>query len=197
MNKLLLLGLAILFFTFSATAQEIEESEESENPVEDEFTRIIEGSNDYQGYKVVDYNDLVKLKQNTANFISNLNNEIVTQNNTIDQQQKEITQLKNNLESTQDNLKQVTAEKDAITFLGMPFSKGTYMALMWGIVAILILFLLFFIFQFKKGHVQTTEARNNLIATDKEFDEYKAKALVKEQRLGRLLQDERNKASDR
>jgi uncharacterized membrane protein (DUF106 family) len=194
MNKLLLLGLATLFFTFSATAQEIEESE---NPVEDEFTRIIEGSNDYQGYKVVDYNDLVKLKQNTANFISNLNNEIVTQNNTIEQQQKEITQLKNDLESTQDNLKEVTAEKDAITFLGMPFSKGTYMALMWGIVAILILFLLFFIFQFKKGHVQTTEARNNLIATDKEFDEYKAKALVKEQRLGRLLQDERNKASDR
>ncbi|WP_026837906.1 hypothetical protein [Gillisia sp. JM1] len=194
MNKLLLLGLATLFFTFSATAQEIEESE---NPVEDEFTRIIEGSNDYQGYKVVDYNDLVKLKQNTANFISNLNNEIVTQKNTIDQQQKEVIQLKNNLESTQDNLKEVTAEKDAITFLGMPFSKGTYMALMWGIVAILILFLLFFIFQFKKGHAQTSEARNNLIATDKEFDEYKAKALVKEQRLGRLLQDERNKASDR
>lgn len=194
MNKLLLLGLAILFLSFSATAQEIEESE---NPVEDEFTRIIEGSNDYQGYKVVDYNDLVKLKQNTANFISNINNEIVTQKNTIDQQQKEVIQLKKNLESTQDNLKAVTAEKDAITFLGMPFSKGTYMALMWGIVAILILFLLFFIFQFKKGHVQTSEARNNLIETEKEFEAFKAKSLVKEQRLGRLLQDERNKASDK
>ncbi|WP_034921263.1 hypothetical protein [Gillisia sp. CAL575] len=194
MNKLLLLGLAILFLTFSATAQD---SEESENPVEDEFTRIIEGSNDYQGYKVVDYNDLVKLKQNTANFISNINNEIVTQKNTIDQQQKEVIQLKKNLESTQDNLKAVTAEKDAITFLGMPFSKGTYMALMWGIVAILILFLLFFIFQFKKGHVQTSEARNNLIETEKEFEAFKAKSLVKEQRLGRLLQDERNKASDK
>jgi len=194
MNKLLLLGLAILSFSFSANAQEIEESE---NPVEDEFTRIIEGSNDYQGYKVVDYNDLVKLKQTTANFISILNNEIVTQKNTIDQQQKEVIQLKNNLESTQENLKEVTAEKDAITFLGMPFSKGTYMALMWGIVAALILFLLFFIFQFKKGHVQTSEARNNLIETEKEFEAFKAKSLVKEQRLGRLLQDERNKASDR
>ncbi len=193
MNKLLLLGLAILLFTFSATAQEIEESE---NPVEDEFTNIIENSNDYQGYKVVDYSDLIKLKQNTANFISNLNNEIVTQNNTIELQQKDITQLKKNLESTQNNLKEVTAEKDAITFLGMPFSKGSYMALMWGIVAILIMLLLFFIFQFKKGHVQTTEARNNLIATEKEFEAFKAKALLKEQRLGRLLQDERNKASD-
>ena len=192
MNKFLFLGLAIL--TFSATAQDIEESN---TPVEDEFTRIIEKSNDYQGYKVVDYSDLVKLKQNTTNFISNLNNEIVSQKNTIDQQQKEIMQLKNDLKSTQDNLKEVTAEKDAITFLGMPFSKGTYMALMWGIVAMLILFLVFFIYRFKKSNVQTTEARNNLIATEKEFDDYKAKALVKEQRLGRLLQDERNKASDK
>jgi len=194
MNKLLLLGLAILSFSFSATAQE---TEESENPLEAEFTRIIEGSNDYQGYKVVDYNDLIKLKQNTANFISNLNDEIVTQKNTIDQQQQDIIQLKNDLESTQENLKEVTAEKDAITFLGMPFSKGTYMALMWGIVAILILFLIFFIFKFKKGHVETTEARDNLIETEKEFEAFKAKSLVKEQRLGRLLQDERNKASDR
>lgn len=193
MNKLLLLGLVILFFTFSGTAQEIEESE---NPLEDEFTSIIENSNDYQGYKVVDYGDLMKLKTNTANFISTLNNEIVTQKNTIDQQQKEIALLKSDLDSTQTNLKKVTAEKDALVFLGMPFSKGSYMALMWGIVAVLILFLLFFIYRFKKGHVQTTEARNNLVETDKEFEAFKAKSLVKEQRLGRLLQDERNKASD-
>ncbi len=193
MNKLLLLGLAILSFTFSVSAQEIEESE---NPVEDEFTSIIENSNDYQGYKVVDYNDLVKLKQNTANFISNLNNEIITQKNTVEQQQKEIVQLKKDLENTQNLLKDVTAEKDAISFLGMPFSKSSYKTLMWGIVTILILLLLFFIFQFKKGHAQTSEAKNNLVETEKEFEAFKAKALVKEQRLGRLLQDERNKASD-
>lgn len=193
MNKLLLLGLVTLLFPVSFVAQEIEESE---NPVEVEFTNIIENSNDYQGYKVVDYGDLIKLKQNTANFINELNNEITTQKNTITQQQAEIVELKNDLEATQKNLIEVTAEKDAITFLGMPFSKGSYMAMMWGIVGILILLLLFFIFRYKKGNVQTTEARNNLMETEKEFEAFKAKALLKEQRLGRLLQDERNKASD-
>ncbi len=193
MYKLLLLGLAILLFPISLIAQEIEESQ---NPVEDEFTNIIENSNDYQGYKVVDYGDLIKLKQNTANFINELNNEITTQKNTITQQQTEIVALKNDLEATQKNLTEVTAEKDAITFLGMPFSKGSYMALMWGIVGVLVLFLLFFIFRYRKSNVQTTEARNNLLETEKEFEAFKAKALLKEQRLGRLLQDERNKASD-
>lgn len=193
MYKLLLLGLSILLFPISLIAQEIEESQ---NPVEDEFTNIIENSNDYQGYKVVDYGDLIKLKQNTANFINELNNEITTQKNTITQQQTEIVGLKNDLEATQKNLTEVTAEKDAITFLGMPFSKGSYMALMWGIVGVLVLFLLFFIFRYRKSNVQTTEARNNLLETEKEFEAFKAKALLKEQRLGRLLQDERNKASD-
>ncbi len=193
MNKLLLLTLSVFSFAYSANAQD---TEESTTPVEDEFTRIIEGSNDYQGFKVVDYNDLIKLKKSTANFIEELNNEIVTQKNAISQQQSEIANLKSELEKTQKDLVEVTADKDAITFLGMPFSKGTYMGLMWGIVAILILLLIFFIFRFKKSHVQTSEAKNNLIETEREFEDYKAKALVKEQRLGRLLQDERNKASD-
>ena len=92
MNKLLLVGLSVVCFAYSAKAQE--DIQESPTPIEDEFTRIIETSNDYQGYKVVDYNDLIKLKKSTANFIEELNNEIVTQKNTISQQQSEIANLK-------------------------------------------------------------------------------------------------------
>ncbi len=165
--------------------------------MEEEFTNLIENSNDYQGYKVVDYNDLVNLRNKTTQYFSNLNEEIITQKNTIDQQQDQIAQLKEDLESTDQQLEQVNAEKDAITFLGIPFSKGSYMALMWGIVGILLLALLFFIFRYKKGHAQTVEARNRLHTTDKEFDAYREKALEKEQKLGRQLQDERNRANQK
>ena len=126
-----------------------------------------------------------------------LKNEITTQKNSLNQQQEEIAKLKSDLEETQQKLVDVTAEKDAITFLGIPFSKGSYMALMWGIVAALVIALLFFIFKYKKGHSDTSEARNNLATTEKEFELYRAKSLEKEQRLGRLLQDERNKSSDK
>ena len=71
------------------------------------------------------------------------------------------------------------------------------MALMWGIVGLLLLALLFFIFRYRQSHTHTVEARNKLHSTEKEFDVYREKALEKEQRLGRLLQDERNKASDK
>lgn len=193
MNKALFLIFIFLIFTPKLSAQDYNSSE---SPILDGFTTLIEKSNDYQGYKVVDYNDLVALKKNTIEFIAFLKNEITTQQNIIEQQKVEISELKASLETTEQNLAEVTAEKDAITFLGMPFSKGSYMALMWGIVAVLILALLFFIFRFKKGNLQTTEAKKNLLLTEKEFEDYRAKALEKEQRLGRLLQDERNRASD-
>jgi len=194
MKKTLFSIFIFLSFTPQINAQDFNSSE---TPILDGFTTLIEKSNDYQGYKVVDYNDLVTLKKNTIEFIAFLKNEITTQQNSIDQQKDEISELKAGLETTKQNLAAVTAEKDAITFLGIPFSKGSYMTLMWGIVAALIVALLFFIFRFNKGNIQTTEAKKNLLQTEKEFEAYRAKALEKEQRLGRLLQDERNRASDK
>jgi len=194
MNKALIFTL--LCFT-TVTHLKAQDYQASETPINDAFTKLIEDSNDYQGYKVVDYNDLTTLKKNTLEFISFLKNEITTQKNSINQQQEETAKLRADLEETQQKLADVTAEKDAITFLGIPFSKGSYMALMWGIVAVLVIALLFFIFRYKKGHADTSEARNKLSTTEKEFEIYRAKALEKEQRLGRLLQDERNKSSDK
>lgn len=194
MKKVLLLGILSIGLTVNSLAQD---TNSGLNPLEEDFTNLIEKSNDYQGYKVVDYNELVNLKNKTGQYFSTLNEEIITQKNTIDQQQQEINRLKEDLEATQQDLLKVNEEKDAITFLGMPFSKGSYMALMWGIVGFLVLALLFFIFRYRQSHTHTVEARNKLHSTEKEFDVYREKALEKEQRLGRLLQDERNKASDK
>ncbi|HSI68919.1 MAG TPA: hypothetical protein VK941_01715 [Gillisia sp.] len=194
MNKVLFLSLACLILSGKMEAQE---TPTSQNPVEDEFTNLIESSNDYQGYKVVDYNELVKLKNNASQHYTRLNEELITQKNTIDQQQEQINNLEEQLQGTQQDLEEVTAEKDAITFLGMPFSKGSYMALMWGIVGGLVLALLFFIYRFRQSHAHTKEARSRLTETEKEFDAYREKALEKEQRLGRMLQDERNRANER
>ena len=193
MKKVLFTSFTVLSLCGTMSAQD---TIQQKNPVEDDFNNLIENSNDYQGYKVVDYNELVSLKNKAAQHFSRINEEVITQKNTIDQQQERINQLQEQLDETQENLNKVNEEKDAITFLGMPFSKGSYMALMWGIVGVLILALLFFIFRYKKSNFQTTEAREKLHATEKEFDAYRAKALEKEQRLGRLLQDERNKSTD-
>lgn len=193
MRKFIFLALIVICSAGNLVAQD---SLATSNFIEDEFDNLIESSNDYQGYKVVDYDALIELRNNTKSHVQQLKNELQEKQTTIAGQNNEITSLENNLADTQEDLKRVNEEKDSIKFLGMPFSKGSYMALMWGIVGVLVLALLFFIYKYKNSHSTTREARQKLKETEKEFDIYRAKALEKEQRLGRMLQDEKNKAKE-
>ena len=192
MNKLLITLLIFTAFTLKSNAQD---SILTTNPIQQKFQELIESSNNYQEYKVVNYDELVDLRDKTNDYIQELKDQITVGKNTADQQEEEIANLEGELKTTQQNLQQVTEEKDNIVFLGMPLPKGTYMAMMWGIVAILILALVFFIYKFKNSNAVTKEAKKRLDDTEKEFDTYKKKALEKEQRLGRLLQDEKNKVN--
>lgn len=186
--------LAVFAFISVFQSQAQQDTLTSQTPIQDEFTRLIEESNNYQGYKVVDYNSLIELRNTTRNYITELKEEIVVQKNTVDQQKQEIRELKSQLATTREDLKKVSEEKDALMFLGMPFSKSGYKGMMWGIVGVLILILLVLFFRFKSSNAATKDARQKLKETEKEFDAYRTKALEKEQRLGRMLQDERNKA---
>ncbi len=190
MKRAIALGIFSMILSVSVVAQD---TITGLNPVEEDFTNLIETSNDYQGYKVVDYNELINVRNRISQYFNNQNEEIISQQNTLERQQKEIDSIRTELANTQQELERVNADKDAITFLGMPFSKGGYMAFMWGLVGLLVLALIFFIYRYKQSHSHTVEARNNLTTTEKEFDAYREKALEKEQRLGRQLQDERNK----
>lgn len=185
-----------LLLIFSVSFISAQDSLATSNFIENEFDNLIESSNNYQGYKVVDYDALIELRDNTKRHVQDLKNELQEEQSTIASQNEEIENLENQLAETQEDLQRVNEEKDAIKFLGMPFSKGSYMAMMWGIVGVLILALLFFIYKFKNSNATTKEARHRLNETEKEFDAYRAKALEKEQRLGRMLQDEKNKAKE-
>ncbi|MDT0644504.1 hypothetical protein RM553_16815 [Zunongwangia sp. F363] len=188
---------ALLFFAAVFTQAKAQDSlTNTQQPVRTEFDELIQSSNDYQGYKVIDYDRIIELRNTTSAYIENLRNEITTQKNTMDRQNQEIEELKAQLSNTQADLERVNNEKDAITFLGLPFSKGSYKAIMWGLVGLLVLALLFFIYKYRSSNATTKEARKKLDETEKEFDAYRAKSLEKEQRLGRLLQDERNKSAN-
>lgn len=185
-------SLFALFMIFGSHAQT---DTVSGNLVDQEFSELIENSNSYQNYKVVDQGKLTALQRSTANYISGLQQEISATEESLEQQEARIDELNAELENIQAQLQQVSAEKDAIVFLGMPISKIAYQSIMWGIVAILVLALVVFIYRFNKNNQQTKEAKRNLRETEEEFEAYRTKSLEKEQRLGRLLQDEKNKHS--
>ena len=190
-----------LLFFFAIAAVSAQGTQNAEQPTEpkvntisQQFEDLLENSNNYQEYKVVKQNALQKLKSNAADSINGLKGQIVGLQEEIQTQDAKISELNKSLEDTQGTLDQTRAEKDSIFFLGMPMSKGSYMGMMWGIVAVLALALIFFIFKFKGSNAHTQEARQKLADVESEYEEYRKKALEKEQKMGRLLQDERNKA---
>lgn len=183
-----------LFTGVGTQAQEDLQSDSlNVNPIEAEFIDLMESSNNYQSYKVVELRKLTALQQSTSNYIASLKGEIDELETTLIERQQNIDQQQASLEEVQGQLEQVTAERDAITFLGMPIDKATYQAIMWGIVAALVLVLFVFVYRFTKSNADTKEAKKRQEDVEAEFEIFRAKTLEKEQRMGRMLQDERNK----
>lgn len=189
-NQLLLVF--SLFFSTQVIFSQDENSTE-DNSINNQFDEVIESSNNYQDYKVVKRYKLIQLQKNTVQKIDALKEEIVASNQTIEEQQTTIQNLKSELNNTQNTLDKVTEEKDQISFFGIATDKGTYQTIMWVIVFALILILLFFIYKYRQSNVLTKEAKKNLAENEAEFDDYRKRALEKQQKLGRQLQDEKNK----
>ena len=143
---------SLLSIFLSGFAQE-ENTSKKDNSINTQFEEVIEESNNYQDYKVVKKYKLTQLQKNTVNRINGLNKEIEDSNKTIKEQEAKIENLKSQLNSTKNDLNQVTQEKDEISFFGIPTQKGTYQTIMWIIVFVLVMVLVFFIYQYKKSKV--------------------------------------------
>ena len=183
-----------LLFAATLSAQDDQESPEKPNTIDQQFTDLIEASNNYQEYKVVERTKLERLKTNTRDSINALKMEIASFKNDLNSQQKKVSKLNTDLTNTQNKLDTTKDKIDSISFLGIPMEKSGYKTLMWVIIGLLLLALAFFVVRFRGSHKLIKEARKKLGDTESEFDVYRKKALEKEQKLGRQLQDERNKA---
>jgi len=186
----------IVLLSGSVFAQE-EDSQEKDNSINAQFTELIKEANNYQEYKVVKHFKLNQLQKNTVKEIEDLNNTIKASGDTIQNQRKEVAKLQQELKKTNGDLTNVTQEKDDIKFLGMSTNKGTYQTTMWVIILTLVLILFFFIYKFKNSNVLTKEARKNLAENEADFEEFRKKSLEKQQKLGRMLQDEKNKQANK
>ncbi|MGO1585280.1 hypothetical protein [Mesonia sp.] len=188
----------VLFLSGSVFAQEeVSQEKEKDNSINAQFTEMIDDANNYQEYKVVKQFKLTQLQKNTVQELESLNKTIKASSDTIQNQRKEIAKLQQKLDGTNEDLASITQEKDDIQFLGVATNKGSYQTTMWVIILTLVLILLFFIYKFKNSNVLTKEARKNLAENEADFEEFRKMSLEKQQKLGRMLQDEKNKQANK
>ncbi|QNL50097.1 hypothetical protein H8S90_00170 [Olivibacter sp. SDN3] len=158
-----------------------------------QFDYINSSSNNYQEYKVVKKSSLEKLKANVADTIRSMNSKLANVQTILDNHDAEVNTLKDSLSNAQLALKDAKEEKENFNVIGIQLSKTTYSTFMWSIVGLLLLALLFFIYRYKQSHMVTTEAKNSLEELRNEFEIHRKKAMEREQKLNRRLQDELNK----
>ena len=192
-ETLLLCATVMLFQVGMAQEDEEQKASLEGGSLKSQYEYLIDESNDFQEYKVIK-------KVWTTKFGNSLNDSIeafeaakLEARKLAKSQKGKVKELQEQLQSTQDSLNTVIAEKNSIKLVGMPMEKPAYKLTMWGIIGVLVLLLIVFIFRFKNSNVVAREAKENLDDVEEEFAEFKKRSLEREQKLRRELQDEINK----
>lgn len=189
--------LALLIPVCSAHAQQGEGESETDNSLKGQFEELERISGNYRAngirYEVVKLSDLYQVKNNIFDSLATYGKTIKDLSATITSNEAEIEGLNTKLQDTTNKLTDVTKEKDSISFFGALIGKGTYNFILWSIIFGLLLLLLFFIYRFRNSNSLTQQAKSALDELEEEYETHRRKALEREQKISRQLQDELNK----
>lgn len=188
-NILLFSLLLVVSVSFGQTVKKFTDT----GSVNNQFDNLIKNSNRYQEYKVVKKTWLLKLKSNVTDSISASKKEINTANKLISAQKKSVDSLKLAINTSATTVTNLKTEIQSISLFGIQINKGAFKTFMFSIIVILALLLLFFISKFKQSNSITSQTKLDLKELDEEFELHRKKALEREQKVRRQLQDELNK----
>lgn len=188
-----------LIFNLSAQTNTEQSDSLSENSksvaetVDDAFTKLLRASNTFRAYKVISQSGIQDLQSDTKRQIGALESTVTRLNAEIEDLHAEVDQSEKELKRTNSALQEAQVNKDQLSFLGIKIMKNTYQVLVTLIIVILLVLLITFIRSYQASNRGTVKAQKDLKEIQVAFDEYRQRALETQQKLGRQLQDERNK----
>lgn len=192
MKAKLILLFIVLFTTTISFGQSTKKFIDT-GSVSNQFDNLIKNSNRYQDYKVVKQTWLIKLKSNVTDSISASKKELSLAYKSINNQKKSIDSLKLALNTSEKSIANLSGQIESISLLGIQFEKGTFKTIMFSIIGLLAILLIAFVSKFKQSNTITTDTKQSLKELDEEFEAHRKKALEREQKVRRQLQDELNK----
>jgi len=178
--------LVLTLFAVLSTAQESQK-------VDQQFNQLIEESNDFKNYKVVRKTSLDELRRSTVTEMQKLEERIEQMSEKRELRRDSIARLENKIEKSSSTISSLNEDLDQIEVMGTELNKSFYNTVVWSIIAALLILLLFFITRYRSTHGTIKEQRATIAETERELEDTRQKAIEKEQKMGRMLQDERNK----
>lgn len=161
--------------------------------IDSQFVYLYAISRTQDGIEHVRRPNLEQIRKNVADTIRTLTQAIAELKAKEGNRQTAVEAITDSLVQIQAELQTAQREKDSFSFIGISLRKSTYSLIMWGIVLLLATTLATFIYRFNQSHVVTRDTKKAIADLQNEFDQHRKKALEKEQKLKRQLQDEINK----
>lgn len=195
---------SLIFAFVPAQAQETtsaqpqaEELSLDRGTIDSQFEFVYRRSGNYRAegrrYEVVRNIHLDKLRQNVMDSLAAVAEKQRELAATIEGNETTINSLNEELSATKTELQTITDEKDSISLFGQNIAKTTYNIIMWTTVLALLLMLILFVIKFRQSNYLTQEAKRSLADLEIEYENHRRRALEREQRISRQLQDEINK----
>jgi preprotein translocase subunit SecF len=181
---------ALLFISISF-AQKTKDIEEIS--IGGEFDRLYRVSTNYKDYKVINKEKFIDLKQQVLDSLKASQNLLIEKNNQLKASELDNKKNLDVLTRTELTLETALQKENSISLFGIQLSKFIYNLLLWTLVSLLLVLVLYLSFKFQKNNFITKGAAQNLKDVEYEYEQHRKKALEREQKLRRTLQDEINK----
>lgn len=189
-----LLGLFLMCLTTYQTSAQ--DSTMVDPSLKGQYQLMLSKSRTLDGYKLINPYRLTSFYKSVTDTIRKERQGHIGAQTKIKEQAATIAGLNNEIKGKEASLATSNARLDQISFLGIPFDKGTYNTIVWVLIVLLAIALAIVTIRSAKS-IQEAKYRSGLYEEiAQEYQTYKVKSNEKEKKLARELQDERNKLEE-
>ena len=164
--------------------------------LQERFLMMKSKSQTFNDYKVIKETVLDGVWKITRDSISTRKTSLAKARATIASLESEVTASKAALQQKEASMQEVVYDSTHITVLGISFGKQLFLGIVASIIALLVLGLLLATGKLKLMYTSIKEKAELVNVITTEYEEYKRKALDKQTKLSRELQNERNKLAE-
>ena len=153
-------------------------------------------SQSYNDYKVIKETVLDGVWKIIRDSMNTKKAALAGANKTIAELKGEVSTSKETLQQKESSMQDIEYDSTHITVLGIGMSKSFFVGLVGVVVLVLVLGVLLVSGRLKMMQSTVREKSELALAIHSEYEEYKRKALDKQTKLSRELQNERNKLAE-
>ena len=190
-------GLFFLLFCLVATeacySQKALEALKGEHSLRERYVLMKSNSQTYGEYKVIKENLLDGVWAILQDSIKAKESALQEANGSITELRVQLNQVNTSLKEKEQSMEEVLHASTHINVLGLDLGKGVFITLMAIVIGGLVALIVLVIGRMRLQSHSLSEKKLALHTLSNEFDEYKHRAMDRQIKLSRELQDERNK----